>query len=300
MDCLFHKKEHLYVIVPYFNFCGFNNRHRLFVEFIKRLEGVTIVIVEASSGKPLPAFKKVFRHIRVEAPKALWIKESLINIGIKSLPPDWKYVAWIDADLTFLNKRWPADAIRELQVADVVQLFDKAVHLGPSGGETKTEKGFGYMHVTSGKPYHKTDKYGFWHPGFAWACTRSAWESMGGLLDWAPLGSADRHMALALINRVEWSYPGNIHDNYKIILSLFQMKCRALKLSYVPGNILHHWHGSLENRKYRERWDILTSHKFDPMKDVEYHNGVLRLTAAGSRMQKDLDKYFVERLEDQL
>jgi hypothetical protein len=298
MDCLFPKKE-LYVIVPYFNFCGFDNRYRLFIEFIQRLKGVHIVIVEATSPKPLPKLG-VFKHIRVESPKCLWIKESLINIGIKSLPPKWKYVAWIDADLTFVNKNWHLDTVKALETNDIVQLFDEAIYLGPHGDRTKTERGFGYMHATSGKPLHKTDKYGFWHPGFAWACTESAWMTMGGLLDWAPLGSADRHMALSLVNKVDWSYPGNIHENYKIILSVFQMRCRNLKLSYVPGNILHHWHGSLENRKYRERWDILTKHKFDPMRDVEYRNGVLHLTDEGSRMQKDLDRYFIERREDQL
>lgn len=299
MKCFRRQETPLYVILPYFNFCGVSSRHRLFVECVQRLKGVHVVIVEALSSRPLPCFRNVFKHIKVRSSGALWIKESLVNIGIRSLPNTWSCVAWIDADITFTNPHWVKDTLRELETHDVVQMFERATYLGPVGEKTKTDRGFGYMYRTSEHPYHKTDRYGFWHPGFAWACTRSAWTRMGGLLDWAPLGSADRHMALALIEKVDWSAPGNIHPNYKMLLQFFQKKCTGLSLGYVRGDILHHWHGSLENRKYRERWDILTRHKFDPLSDVEYRDDVLCLTSRGARLQKEIEQYFIDRREDE-
>jgi hypothetical protein len=123
---------------------------------------------------------------------------------------------------------------------------------------------------------------------------------MGGLVDWAILGSADRHMAMAWIQRVNDSGPGNISVRYKILLKVFEARCRNFRLSYTPGTILHHWHGSLTNRRYKERWQILTSHDYDPTEDLEIDSqGMTQLSEKGKRMEKDISEYFVERKEDE-
>lgn len=294
----FEDPDALYIILPYFNYCKFKNRLKLFIDFVNRIYNIRkiqIVIVEA--GNDLPSLP-VYKHIRLQPHDHVWIKENLINLAIEQIPDTWKYVAWIDADITFLNNRWVQDTIKTLKQSDIVQMFQSAVNLGPTGEVIKVDKGFGYMHAT-GIKYTKTDKYGFWHPGYAWACTRRAYDRMGSLIDWAILGSADRHMALAWINHVEDSYPGNIHPSYKAMLQEYQERCRSMKISYVTGTILHHWHGSLENRKYRERWNILSSLKFNPFEDVGFNNqGLIQLTTSGQRLESELKKYFLERRED--
>jgi hypothetical protein len=288
----------LYVVLPYFNYCGFKRRQELFIKFvheIQNVKGVRIVVSELVGPAPLPKLP-VWKHVKNRSDTPVWMKEKLINVGIKNLPEDWKYVAWIDADITFLNPDWVQDTIDALQTNDIVQMFRTAVNLGPNNEAIKIDKGFGYMHADSGTPYVKTDKYGYWHPGYAWACTRKAFRKMGSsLLDWAILGSGDRHMAMAWIGRVLDSCPGTIHRNYKIMLMEYQHNCQKFKLSYVPGTILHHWHGRFEDRKYRERWDVLVKHAFDPITDVTMS---LRLTPAGKRMEKDLKAYFEGRRED--
>lgn len=294
----FEDPDALYVILPYFNYCKFKNRLRLFTEFVNRIyktPGINIVIVEA--GDDLPSLP-VYKHLKFQEHDHLWIKENLINLAIDKLPDTWKYVAWIDADITFLNKHWVRETINTLKQVDIVQMFQSAINLGQSGEVIKVDKGFGYMHATNMK-YTKTDKYGFWHPGYAWACTHRAYDRMGSLIDWAILGSADRHMALAWINHVDDSYPGNIHPTYKAMLHDYQERCRTMKISYVNGTILHHWHGSLENRKYRERWNILTRLQFSPFDDVGFDNhGVIQLTTSGQRLESELKNYFLERQED--
>ena len=122
---------------------------------------------------------------------------------------------------------------------------------------------------------------------------------VGGLIDWAILGSADRHMAMAMIGLVGMSAPGVIHGNYKKLLDEFQNRCEDLKLGYVHGTIVHHWHGSLENRKYKERWQILTENKFDPKKDIQVDtNGLVQFTQCGLRIENEIMKYFTDRRED--
>jgi len=288
----------LYVVLPYFNYCGFKRRQELFIKFvheIQNVKGVRIVVSELVGPAPLPKLP-VWKHIKNRSDSPVWMKEKLVNVGIKNLPEDWKYTAWIDADITFLNPDWVQDTIEALQANDIVQMFRTAVNLGPNNEAIKIDKGFGYMHADSGTPYVKTDKYGYWHPGYAWACTRKAFRTMGSsLLDWAILGSGDRHMAMSWIGRVLDSCPGNIHMNYKIMLMEYQHKCQNFKLSYVPGTILHHWHGRFEDRKYKERWEVLVRHAFDPITDVTMS---LRLTPSGKRMEKDLKAYFEGRRED--
>jgi glycosyltransferase involved in cell wall biosynthesis len=290
--------EVLYVVLPYFNYCGFKRRQELFIKFvheIQNVKGIRIVVSELVGPAPLPKLP-AWKHVKNKSDSPVWMKEKLVNVGIKNLPEDWKYVAWIDADITFLNPDWVQDTIEALQTNDIVQMFRTAVNLGPNNEAIKIDKGFGYMHADSGTPYVKTDKYGHWHPGYAWACTREAFRTMGSsLLDWAILGSGDRHMAMAWIGRVLDSCPGNIHMNYKIMLMEYQYKCKNFSVSYVPGTILHHWHGRFEDRKYRERWDVLTRHAFDPITDVTMG---LRLTPSGKRMEKDLKAYFEGRRED--
>jgi len=291
----------LYVILPYFNYCGFKSRRRLFIECVERLRktpGLRLVIAEALGPAPLP--KLPVTHFTFQVKDQIWIKENLVNMVVPKLPADWLYVAWIDADLTFLNQNWVEDTIHQLEQNEVVQLFQTCVNLGPKGESMKIDKGFGYMHKDSGTKYTPTDRYGFWHPGYAWACSRYAWEKMGGLIDWAILGSADRHMAMAMIGQVRSSAPGNINLNYKILLMVFEARCKNFRLSYVPGTILHHWHGSLANRRYKERWQILTEHNFDPREDLATDAlGLTFLSKKGKRMSKDISRYFVERKEDE-
>lgn len=290
----------LYVILPYFNFCNFKRRRQLFIEFVGRISRdpcVRIVVVEI--GKSLPNLP-VHSHHRIPHAHTIWMKENLINFAVERLPDTWESMAWIDADITFMNERWSRDTLKELRSSDVVQLFQSAVNLGPDGETIRVDTGFMYAYK-SGRQYSKTNKYGHWHPGYAWACTNQAYHHMGRLIDWAILGSGDRHMAMALIGKVQDSYPGGVQPAYKAILELFQQKCAGMRVSHINGTIMHHWHGSLQNRKYVERWQILVDNKFDPLVDIGRSNeGLIRLTPAGMRFEPLITEYFVGRSEDGL
>lgn len=298
MTCCFPRQDPLYVILPYFNFCGFKKRRELFIEFVHRYQGLKLVVVEALGPAELGSLS-VWKHIKFSSDSKVWLKENLINMGVATLPRDWKYMAWIDADIEFLNKNWVRDTIHQLQTADVVQLWRSAVNLGPEGETIKVDKSFGYMFVGSGTKWTPTDKYGFWHSGYAWACTRRAYDVTGGLIDWAILGSGDRHMAMCLAGLGMESAPGNIHENYKILLKLYESRVKKFKVSWVDGTIIHYWHGAFADRRYRERWDILTKNNFDPFEDIGFmSNGLVQLSTRGRRFEKFLEEYFVGRKED--
>ena len=62
-----------------------------------------------------------------------WHKENLVNLGIARLPRDSRYVAWVDADLTFARHDWVQETIQQLQHYPIVQMFAEAHDLGPDG-----------------------------------------------------------------------------------------------------------------------------------------------------------------------
>jgi hypothetical protein len=100
-------------------------------------------------------------------------------------------------------------------------MFSHIQNIGPSY-EPLTDRGSLWNYVENRSPPHFDDfgkpripgagsgsgSYGSgkWnHTGFAGACRKSAWDNLGGLIDWAILGSADYHMAAALVGNVGMS-----------------------------------------------------------------------------------------------
>lgn len=290
--------EPIYVILPYFNFCEFKRRRELFINFVNensKNSKLKIIVVELI-GKTQLGKLKVWKHLKFNSKSNLWIKENLVNKGFDSLPKTWKYAAWIDADISFLNKQWVDDTMSELQKSDLVQLWHSAINLGANGETIKVDKSFGFMAGGGGEP---TKVYDNWHPGYAWACTRRFYNRIGSLIDWAILGSADRHMAMAMIGKVLQSGPGNMHPHYKVMLEEFQRRVKGLHIGWVHGTIIHQWHGSLANRKYKERWDILTKNEYDPFLDIgTSKDGIIELTTRGKRLAPFINEYFTGRQED--
>lgn len=240
-------------------------------------------------------------NIRVRTSSELWHKENLINIGVAHLPENWKYVAWVDADLTFTNENWTKDTIDALQHHNIVQLFQTAIDLGPHDEFLNKFEGFGYKYRISNK-IDFCKNYSAPHPGFAWACTRYAWESMGGLLEFGILGSGDRSMAYAWIGIVEKSVAKGMNKNYVAMLKAFQENCRYTikkNIGFVKGCIIHSWHGRKQDRQYSSRWQILVRNDFDPITDLKKNSqGVLEFTGNKPNLIFDINKYFKQRNED--
>ena len=97
----------------------------------------------------------------------------------------------------------------------------------------------------------------YWHPGYAWAMTRKLYDKIGGLYQLSILGSGDFYMALSLISLVPLSVISNNCPTYPLSIKEFLDKIYGARLGYVPGIIRHHFHGTIENRKYNDRFTPL-------------------------------------------
>ena len=300
-------EKNLNVIVVISNPCLYAKRYILLKEFVKRIEeeetNVNLFIVELIYGnqKFIITDKKNKNHLQIHTQIPIWHKENMINLAVKNLlPNEWKAFAWIDADIEFDSNTWALDTLKILNGSkDIVQLFSHAVDMDSDKNTLKTFNSFGYC-------FNKNKKYttfgnDYWHPGFAWAITRKAYEKIGGLYDKGILGSGDSMMALSFINKVENALNMDYHDDYKNSILEFQKKAKKLRLGYTPGIIRHYYHGSKKNRQYTERWKILIDNAYSPVNHTTYDkNGILIPTQSMSKeFINDIFNYFKERKEDE-
>jgi hypothetical protein len=302
----------LYVVAPVINPSRYRSRYSLYRDFQKYITdtGAILYTVEAAFGDRDFDITNAAdpKHIRLRTNHEVWHKENLINIGVSRLPADWKYVAWIDADVQFARPDIVAETIHQLQHHSVVQMFAHATDLGPHHEPLRSFDGFVAQWMRrSGNGWMDTrpEQYGAWHPGYAWACRRDAWDHLGGLIDFAIVGSADRYMACGLIGEIAQSLSADIVRNCPIYTEwCFEWQARAetyirRNIGFVDGLLLHYFHGAKKNRGYFNRSAILWQNRFDPAKDIKRDwQGLWQLTDQKVRMRDQLRAYFRSRDED--
>lgn len=302
----------LHIITVYYNPCHYTRKLKLMVDFQMRLVmeedelQIAVYIVEVVYGDaPFMVSKSDNpRHYQIRLPEnepILWLKESMINVAVRNLlPADWKAMAWIDSDLAFENMLWATECLQLLNGAyDVVQLFSHCVDMDMEEKAIQIHTSLGYQYV-KGLPSEKGLNYG--HPGYAWACSRNAYEQMGGLYEYAILGSGDNIMAMSFIQSSV--VPISIASDPEYLKSVadFKRHVRGFRIGYVPGVIRHYYHGSKTSRKYMERWKVLVHGGYNPLKHVrsdEEKGGILRATADFPvSMAEEIRAYFYFRKED--
>lgn len=340
----------LYVITPLFNPQRYKRRWKLYTDFQKHVRdaGAVLLTVECSFGErtsaedewavpsPLPTeeptftshgptpvplaaklppnrLKQDYIKVRANHEQEIWTKEVLLNIALQHLPPDWRYVAWIDADVLFARPDWVSETLHALQHYHVVQMFSVALDLSPRYEPIAAHHSFvhswqqgltppsdpGYYY--GGAPGHQ-QQLNRWHTGYAWAARREALDLLGGFMDFPILGAADHHMAKALIGRGQESVHRHMHPNY--LAGVMAWQDRAEKhikrnVGCVDGTLLHYWHGSKVNRRYVDRWKILVDNAFDPQVDIyKDTRGIYKLTGNKPRLRDQIRAYFRQRNED--
>lgn len=298
-------EDKLHIILVISNPCLYAKRYILFKEFMRRMEddeNVILYVVELlySNQKFIVTNKNNKNHLQLQTETPLWHKENMINLGVKYLlPKDYKAFAWIDADIEFENNDWVLDTLKILNGSkDVVQLFSHCVDLAKDETNLNIFNGFGYSYCKN-KKYLATGR-DYWHPGYAWAITRTAYEKLGQLFDKGVLGSGDCVMALSFINKIESYFNKSYHDDYNNSMLEFQKKAKHLRLGYTPGVIRHYFHGTKQNRKYTERWELLKIHAYSPLIHLTHDAKGLLIPSVNftQKFKDDIFNYFKERKED--
>ncbi len=306
--------DKLYVVTAISNPVRYRTRYALYREFAARMErdpDVEFYTIEmAFGGRPHEITEAGNpRHFQVRSGQEIWHKENLLNLAIDRLPPEARYIAWVDADVSFTRPDWARETIAQLQHYRVVQMFSHAQDLGPSFEPLQLHAGYVYNYANHGIT---TEARGVCadeqvsningHPGYCWAARRETLTALGGLIDFAILGSADHNMAKAFLGLVDKTYYAGISAGYKRRLLEWQaLATRHVKqdIGYVPGLINHYWHGRKKDRGYDTRWRVLATAGYDPDLHLTKDDaGLIQISPDNLYLRDALRRYFRSRNED--
>jgi hypothetical protein len=293
-----------------------------FSEGVRR-QGLPLLIVELAFGDQ-PFFvpeAAADRIVRLRTSTVLWHKERLLNLGLRHLPQECRFVAWLDADVLFENEQWVAATRERLEHAAVVQPFEAACWL-PEGATSAPDhlpdghfaEGHleGHQVASMAAVLDRTenrrrvlavyDQHG--HTGFAWAARRDLLDRHG-LYDRAILGGGD------LVNAHAFAADTDFLRGRHMFLRLLTPEERTAigawgtgvaqetggRIGWTPGRVLHLHHGPLANRKYVERFGILRDARFDPHRDIAPDaDGCWRWNSDKPELHQRVFDYFVSRV----
>jgi hypothetical protein len=293
----------LYVVSAYFDPLDTPYRKPLFERFtawISRFPVILIVVELAYGNRPFQVTQNGNPHhvqLRAGSGSEFFIKGALINRGfvrVGELDRSWSQGCWFDGDIQFLRSDWVEQIQKELDRYKVLQPWSNAIDLGPNWEVVTNEwghdvdKSFGAAFQDGDgmfqDPNLPQEAYGRgdWraHAGFAWAGRRETLDAIGGMIDWMPTGNEDFMMAMgfsgklrAFVAKEEADKKRKFTAGYKQKLLAFADLCDRyvnLDLGYVPGTVVHWWHGRKTDRGYLTRVKINDDSFFDPQLHLVY------------------------------
>ncbi len=215
---------------------------------------------------------------------AMWQKERLLNIGLRSLPDDVNAVAFIDADLMFQNPGWLAEAAERLEEFPVVQLYDTIEDTGPTGEIIRLK--YGSVGKVGDGPLC---------PGGALAMRRELLAD--GLYDANIVGGGDTRMMMAWTGDWTCRKWSSARRQHWMRWAVPQFQAVRGRLGYVRGTLRHLYHGEREHRQYGSRENVLQG--FNPFVDIRLDsNGLWEWSAEKQAMRQAMLEYFRLRQDD--
>ncbi len=319
-------KSPLWAITTFYDSTGNLWRLRNLRAFYHHLNVPLLVVELVGSGGGQLESTDADMIVTLMGDSLIWQKERLLNIGIRHLPADVEYVAWIDSDIVFENRAWADDAITLLKSGkQYVQLFESVARL-PELPETSLldmesllntkpvlEKP-SFAYAVDKDEYFRLDQgdllakehakarrghtYGIVH-GIGWASKRQTHEQIC-LYDACIIGGGPSAMALAMIGSPEqltakrpMSTRHNAH--YLDWARAFNGNSRS-SIGCVSGRAVHLWHGAYENRGYHERHFVLKEMNFDPETDLtKVDNATWEWSPGAAELRAAVKSYFYKR-----
>lgn len=299
----------LCVITAHFNPCGYQSVKSNYERFRDSLQsaGIHLVTVECAFKDSAFQLEKAEDVLQVRSNSVLWQKERLLNIALDAVREKFSKVAWLDADVLFSNPDWATNASALLNEYEIVQLFEHSAQLASGAsiynGEGQERYSIGFEVATTGVTAVKANPAMHGHTGYAWAARTDALKD--GLFDGAIIGGGDHLMAHAMLGDFETPCLDTLFfaDNksrqfYREWAERFYPAVNG-RVTYVPGTVLHMWHGSSRNRRYHYRSEKLSRFGIDPAVDLCINtDGCWEWKTKRPSLQKFVEEYFALRQDD--
>ncbi|MBD3675610.1 MAG: hypothetical protein HUJ26_19025 [Planctomycetaceae bacterium] len=293
------------ILTSYFNPEGYRRIRENYLRFREEMAryDVDLFIVELAFDHDPFEIEDSELQIRGKRKEhKLWQKEQLLNLLIDKVPEDYDAIGWFDCDILFQNRDW-TDGVRDtLSRYTWCQPYAGSWFTETDGSLTNLKHSMGwFLHHDPENFLH----FGKAHPGFAWV-GRADWVRKNKLCPTNVTGGGDALMVKAITERLlfieQWMNPEWIDD-----VAVWASQARASggrHFGYVPGDVIHLYHGTRSKRKYRERWCYLTDHDYNPRTDIEVdpETQLLRWSEEAWRYKPEMiarvSNYFGEREED--
>jgi hypothetical protein len=270
----------LWAITSYFNPLGYRRRLANYHAFRRHLAAPLLTIEMTFGREPELGDADADIMLRCTEGDVMWQKERLLNHALASLPPQCRYVAWIDCDVVF-EKDWPAQAVEALHSVPLVQLFSR-VHHAPQAAAEPVRGRFSeasvltlpsliYMVDAGASKTELLNTPRMSASGFGWAARRELLQAHG-WYDASILGGGDHAFAGAALGHFDISarrqrMHGRRREAYLKWARDFYADVGG-KVSFLDQAAVHLWHGDLQFRRYGERHAGLELHGFDPQSDL--------------------------------
>jgi len=285
-------EDDLVVVTTHFNPMKYKRTVQNYWDWLSYMKGFTnnILTIELS----FDGVWETEADVKIRGDKSLhtvFQKEPMINKMIDLVSGEYKYIAWVDHDITHKNKQWLTESYEKLQRGySILQLFDAWNFLGKDGDVHKKFDGSVML---------KKRKYiDCGHPGGAFAGNIEFLRSHGYLYPYMITGGGDSSSLDGWLDRKTFCYDSMDQELTKSLLKWQSIAKRDCVTGYVKGSVDHMYHGELSNRNYEERRIFMKD--FNPDNDIFINeDGILEWTGNNKPLEKNMKKYFELRLEDE-
>ena len=321
------KASDLAVVGAYYDPNRYKTPVKLLTEWATRYldYGVKLVLVEHQSGeRPFVFTADNLPHVELLQLRGgpqhrVWLQYPLYRAGCRLLSGRTKYINFADTDIRHVREDWWYETLHMLQDHPAGQTWKNAIDLDPDGNVALNDHGnevdrsfcaawhAGEVDIKAG-PYAprqsrallpKKDRRDWRsHTGYSSAFRMDVLERAPDLLpDWFITGSSDYHMwhgfvgnlrQMAADNRANPGSPYSEGYNRKLDY-LHDLAEKHIKqdIGFVPGTLLHGWHGSKALRLYGAREDINREAAYDPYMDIAHDIHGLPYLCSDNRALRD-------------
>ena len=288
-------------ILCHFNPVGWQSSRENYLRTLHHLRSHTTDIFSAEVAFEGQEFVSTSSTLRIRASDKhlLWQKERLLNLLVERLPAEYDKVAWIDADLIFLNPFLVRDAVEAVQTYKVVQLFSHVLYATHEGSLHSAKGTVGWRGLKLLEPSKDGSELRC-NPGIGFVARRSVFPLYDRMIvgggDQANLEAWTGRRTPFMVSRV----PPVLSAHYDGWAAGAFEKVDG-SIGYIPGHCVHLFHGIPEHRHYDRRWRVLRRCNYDPERDiaVDPENGLLRFTESCSlSLRRAVQRHFFARRED--
>lgn len=266
----------MWALTCYFNPTNSLSRYENYCAFRSNLitQNIPLLTVElAFNDEPYVLKDKEDAEIliQVRSSSVMWHKERLLNIGLKHLPLECEKVCWMDCDIIFLNQKWVNQTETMLDKYLLVFPYRHMQFRTAFAKPLKMVPSFGSCCMDDPKsPDVRDASIGTW--GYACAMRVEMLRRLGGFYDCDIVGGGHRFMAYMMgqtkPDPTEYSQKHYEHlSGYLKAREAFRMQ--PYHIGAINGDIVHLWHGSVKDRQYVERYQILINLKYDPVEVLD-------------------------------